>query len=438
LYSQEEDELMSAVIEKTENNVATLTIEVSPEDFNKAIQKSYNKNKKYYNVPGFRKGKAPRKIIEQHYGENAFVEDAIDFAFPDAYEAAIKEHDLQPVARPELTEIKTASATEGLVFTILVPLLPEVTLGEYKGATIQTLNVRITKKEIEEELERMQNQNARIVSKDEGPIEDTQIAIIDFEGFSNDEPFEGGKGDDYELVLGSNTFIPGFEDQVVGMNIDEEKDINVTFPEDYHQAELAGQPVVFKVKLKEIKVKELPELDDEFAKDVSEFDTLEELSEDIKQKAKTNKEADRKKKADEAVINKAIETSDITLPDAMVQEEVEKTMQDFEQQLAQQGLNIESYYQYLNIDKDTFEGNLREDAIKKIKGTLALEKIAEVEAIEVSEEDFEAELGKYAEQFGQEISEFKENMNDSLKEYITKPMITRKTIDFLVENAVVK
>lgn len=426
---------MVASIEKIEKNVATIKIEVSPQDFNKAVNQSYNKNKGKFNIAGFRKGKAPRNIIERHYGSNVFYEDAIDFAFPDAYTAAIEEHSLFPVARPAMETIDKIDTKEGFVFTISVAVKPEVELGEYKGTEINKLTYDVTDDDINKELEEMQDKNSRLVSVDDAQAKNMDTVIIDFEGFLDGEPFEGGKAENYSLVLGSKTFIPGFEDQLIGVTKGEEKEVNVTFPEDYQAEELSGKDVVFKVKVNEIKVKELPELDDEFVKDVSEFDTLEELKSDLKDKIQKRKLNELKDEATNKVIETAVENATMEIPEPMVEEEIQQTLGDFEYRLKSQGMSLEEYFQYTNTEKDSLMAEIREDVIKRIKRDLVLTKITEVENIEAPEADVEEEMKKYASMYKMDVEKLKETLKGQDTDYFENTVKRNKTVDFLIDNA---
>lgn len=429
---------MISTVEKIEKNVATIKIVVSSEDFNKAVNKSYNKNKAKFAVAGFRKGKAPRSIIERQYGDNVFYEDAIDFAFPDAYSKAIEENDLFPVARPDMESIETVSLTEGLTMVISVAVKPEVELGEYKGTEINSLSYEVTEEDINEELVKLQNQNARLVSVVDAPSKDGDTVTIDFEGFDNEVPFEGGKGENYNLVLGSNTFIPGFEEQLVGATAGEEKDVTVTFPEEYHAENLAGKPVVFKVKVNEVKSSELPELDDEFVKDISEFDTLEELKADQKSKILAAKLKALKEDAEEKVVETAVNNATVEIPEPMITEEIEKTLQNFEYRMQSQGISMKDYFTYTNSTEEALRADMREDVIRKIKTDLVLVKITETENIEASEEAVQEEIEQYAKQYKIELEKLKENTTENEMEYFQSIVKRKETMEFLLNSAVQK
>jgi len=429
---------MSSTVEKIEKNIATIKIEVTSEDFNKAVNKSYNKNKAGFAIAGFRKGKAPRSIIERQYGENVFYEDAIDFAFPEAYAKAIEEHDLNPVARPDMESIDTISITEGLVMTISVAVKPEVELGEYKGTEISNLDYEVTEEDLTVELVKLQNQNARLISAEDVPAKDGDTAIIDFEGFHNEIAFEGGKGENYSLVLGSNTFIPGFEEQLVGVKAGEEKNVNITFPEDYPAEDLAGKPVLFKVKINEVKTKQLPEVDDEFVKDVSEFDTLDEFKADQKSKILDAKLIELKQEAEEKVISAAADNAKIEIPEPMITEEIEKTLQNFEYRMKMQGISMKDYYTYTNTSEEALRADVREDVIKKIKIDLVLSEITEVENIEAPEEAVQTEIVEYAKKYEIEVEKLKENATANEMDYFESLVKRRETIAFLVSSAIQK
>ncbi len=421
-------------MEKIENNVASLEIKVSPEDFGKAMQRAYKKNVKRFNIPGFRKGKAPMKVIELHYGEGVFYEDAFDFVFPDAYRAAIEKNELEPVAQPDI-DIETINKKDGLVIKAEVAVKPEVTLGEYKGIEVEKREVNVTDEDVEKELERMQNQNARLITVEDRPVKKGDITIIDFKGYVDGEAFEGGEAQNYSLEIGSNQFIPGFEKQLVGAEKEKEVKVEATFPEDYHAKELAGKNTIFEVKVNEIKEKEIPALDDEFAKDVSEFDTLEELKEDIKKNMEEQKEHEIKHEIEDAIIEKVVENAQMTIPDAMVEEEVKRTLNQFDYQLRSQGITLEDYFKYTNIEEKQFKDSLKGDAKKKVEADLTLEKIIEEEKIEATDEEVQQELEDMAKQYGQEVEKLKETLGDSQMEYIKNIIKRRKCIAFLVENS---
>ena len=430
---------MGSTVEKVEKNVATLKIEVSAEDFNKAINQSYNKNKGKYNIPGFRKGKAPRKVIELQYGVNVFYEDAIDFAFPDAYSNAIEENELFAVSRPTMESLDQVDANEGLAMTVSVAIKPEVELGEYKGAEIESLDYEVTDEDINKEIEIIQNQNARLVSVDEGTVAKEQdTVVIDFEGFLDDVAFEGGKGENYSLVLGSKQFIPGFEEQLIGTKVGDEIDVKVTFPEEYQAADLAGKEAIFKVKIHEIKRKELPEIDDEFVKDISEFDTLDEYKANLKAKLQEKKTKELKENAENAAIKFAVDNATIEIPEPMINDEIEKTMNNFAYRMQAQGISMHDYFAFTNTTEESFRASIKEDVENQIKTDLVLLKITEVENIQSTEEEIMEALENYAKTYNVEASDLKEKLPDSEKQYFEATVKRTNTINYLVENSVQK
>ncbi|HEY5537721.1 MAG TPA: trigger factor [Acetobacterium sp.] len=428
---------MSTSVESIEKNIATLKIEINPEEFSKAVKKSYDKNKKRFSVPGFRKGKVPKKIIEAHYGQNVFLEDAIDIAFPSAYEGALKETEIKPVTRPDLEKIEKMSEEEGATFIVKVGLKPEITLGEYKGADIETLEPVISEEEMSAELAKMQDQNSRLITLDEGVVKDGATVTIDYEGFLDGEPFAGGKDTDYDLIIGSGSFIPGFEEALMGAELGEETTVKLSFPEDYHAEELKGKPVEFKVLLKGIKEKELPELDDEFAKDTSEFDTLDELRADVEKRLKAVKSTDLKSAAESAAVKFAVDNAEVDIPYIMVEEEVDRNLENIEEQMKQQGISMEDYFKFTNASREDFRNNLKADAERNIKTELVLAKISDLEAIEATEEEIDEEIKVYAQAYGHDSEEYKKNLNDRMLEYLKSNIQRRKTVDMLIEVAVV-
>lgn len=425
---------MTSKVEKIENNVATLQINVSPEDFGIAMKKAYKKNVKRFNIPGFRKGKAPMKIIELQFGEEIFYEDAFEFAFPDAYKLAIEENNLEPVAQPDI-DIETISKAEGMVIKAEVAIKPEVELGEYKGIEVEKREYNVSDEDVQRHLEASQEQNARLVTVEDRAIVEGDSAIIDFKGFIDGEAFEGGEGTNFNLVIGSGQFIPGFEEQLIGVKAGEDVKVEVNFPEDYHQKDVAGKPALFEVKVNEIKEKQLPELDDEFAKDISEFDTLEELKADIRVKLQEEEEHRIKHEVEDSILAKVVENATMVIPDAMVDAEVDGMLQDFDYQLRSQGINLIDYFKYTNIEEEAFKENLKEDAKRKISVDLTLEKIIEVENIQADEEEIEEEIEKLAKQYGQEAEKMKETIKKTHGEYIVDTIKRRKGIAFLVENS---
>lgn len=425
---------MSYTLENVEKNKVKLTIEVASELFEDGMKKSYQKNVKYINVPGFRKGKAPRKMIEKMYGPAVFYEDAVNFIIPDAYDEAVKEADIHPVSQPEIDIVTIGEADKPFVFTAEVFTKPEVKLGTYKGVEIEKVENKVTDADVDAEVASMREKNSRMVTVEDRAAENGDITTIDFEGFCDGVAFEGGKGTDYELTLGSGTFIPGFEEQIVGKKIGEEFDVNVKFPEEYHSEELKGKDAVFKVTLKGIKVKELPTLDDEFAKDVSEFDTLDALKEDIK--AKLTKEAENKTKAEieNRALEAAVEGAEIDLPECMVDNQVEKMLEDYAYRLKSQGIDMKMYLQYTQMTEDQLKEQMKPSAKQQLLGSLVLEKIAELEKLEATDEDIEKEFDKIAETYKMEKDKIRELMGANI-DAMKQDIVTNKALDVLAENA---
>ena len=423
---------MSCKVEKTENaNEVKLEITVEAEKFENAIKKVYFKNAKYFNIPGFRKGKAPQNIVEKYYGKEIFYEDAFNEIASEEYDKAVEEAKLEVVSRPQV-DIVTMEKGQDLVFTAVVSIKPEVELGKYKGIEIEKKEYNVEDSDIENNLKQMQEKNARIISV-ETPVEKGNIAVIDFEGFVDGEAFEGGKAENHSLEIGSGSFIPGFEDQVVGMKIDEEKDINVKFPEEYFSKDLAGKDATFKVKVHEIKKKELPELDDEFAKDVSEFDTLKELKDSIKERLVKENEQRAKYEKEDAVMKSVTENMKVEIPAGMIEVEVDNMIKDMEQRMSYQGLKLEQYLKMLNKTEAEFKKEYEPQAIEAIKSRLALEAIIKAEKIEATDADVKEKLEEMAKNYGKTAEELEKN--DSIKEYIKQGIENEKAISFLVENA---
>lgn len=428
---------MNSKLEKIENNVATLEISVSAEKLEEGIMKSYLKNVKKFNIPGFRKGKAPRKMIERHYGEAVFYEDAINIVCPEEYDNAVKEHNLEPVDRPDIDIVEIESG-KGLVFKAAVTVKPEVVLGQYKGIEAEKKEYNVTDEDVNSELEKMREKNSRLVDITDRPVRMGDITIIDFKGFVDDVQFEGGTAENHRLEIGSGQFIPGFEDQLVGAELGKEVDVNVQFPEGYGKEELSGKPALFKVTVKEIKEKQLLNLDDEFAKDVSEFDTLEELKADIRRNREEESKRLEKQQYEDDVISKIVENVTVDIPQVMIDAQVNIMLRDFDYQLRYQGLNLEAYLKYMNMDIDKLRESYMEVAKGRVKSQLVLEKIAEVEAVATTEEDLTEELEKTAKQYGKDIEELKKSLKDDDIEYIKDGIIIQKTIDFLVESSIAK
>ena len=425
---------MNSTIEKTEGNKVSLKIEISYEDFEKEIQKAYTKNRGRFAVPGFRQGKVPRKIIESNYGDTVFYEDAINSVFPPAYEKAIEEHDLEPIDRPSL-DLEDIKKGEPVILLVDVEVKPEVKLGEYKGIEVEKEEFNVTDEDIENELKNIQERNARIVEVEDRPAEDGDILTLDYSGSVNGEKFDGGTAKNQQLELGSDSFIPGFEEQLVGVSKDEETEVKVTFPDEYHVEELEGEEAVFEVKVHEIKSKELPELDDELAKDVSEFDTLDEVKEDIKKKLE--EEARKKEEAsfENGVIDKVCENAEVETPDILIEDQIDANVQNFSQRLGQQGLQLEKYLELTGMNMSDFRGQFEEDAQRLAKAELVIDAISEKEEIEATDDEVEKDLEEMAKQYGQDLEEVKKRFSENDLDYLKMGIIKRKTVEFLVENA---
>ncbi|WFR57964.1 trigger factor [Anaerocolumna sp. AGMB13025] len=426
---------MSLQVEKLEKNMVKLTIEATAEEFEAAIQKAYVKNKGKINVQGFRKGKAPRAIIEKLYGPSIFYEDAANIVIPDAYDKAAEESGLDIVSRPEVDVVQIEKG-KSFIFTAEVAVKPEVTLGDYKGIEVEKTLVEVSEEEITAEIDKVRDQNSRVINVEDRPVADKDMTVIDFEGFVDGVPFEGGKAEDYSLTIGSHSFIDTFEDQLIGKAIGEETEVNVTFPEEYHAAELAGKPALFKVKVKEIKAKELPELDDEFAQDVSEFDTLEEYKADVKATILEKKEKEAKTAKEDKVVDKIIEKATMEIPDAMIETQVRQMADDFAQRIQSQGLTIEQYFQFTGLDSAKLFDQMRPQAVKRIQSRLVLEAVVKAENITVADEDVEKELTQMAETYKMEVDKLKELISEKEKEQIVMDMAVQKAVDLIVEAAV--
>jgi len=425
---------MSLQVEKLEKNMVRLTIEASAEEFENALQKSYLKNKGKINIQGFRKGKAPRAVIEKMYGPEIFYEDAANEIIPEAYEKAAEESKLEIVSRPDIDVVQIEKG-KAFIFTAEVAVKPEVTLGDYKGIEVEKKEITVTEEEIEERINREREQNSRLITVDDRAVQDGDIAIIDFEGFVDGVAFEGGKEEDYSLTIGSRSFIDNFEEQLIGKSIGEEVEVNVTFPEEYHVADLAGKPALFKVKIKEVKVKELPELNDDFAQDVSEFDTLEEYKESIKKSIEESKEKDAKRAMEDEIIEKIIENASMEIPEAMVNTQVSQMADDFVQRLQYQGLSLEQYFQFTGMDSKKFIDSLKPQAMKRIQTRLVLEAIVKAENIEATDEDLDKEINEMAKTYQMEADKMKELIADREKEQIKLDIAVQKAVDFVVEHA---
>ncbi|MBQ1681763.1 MAG: trigger factor [Agathobacter sp.] len=424
---------MSVKVENLEHNMAKLTIEVSAEELEKALDYSYNRQKKQISVPGFRKGKVPRAMVEKMYGPSVFYEDAANKLMQDNYPAAVDESGLDIVSRPtvDVTQIEKGKP---FIFTAEVAVRPEVTLGKYMGVTVTKQDTTVSDDEVAEALEKERNQNARTVSVTDRAAQMGDTAVIDFEGFVDGVAFEGGKGENHSLELGSHSFIDTFEDQIVGKNVGDEFDVNVTFPEEYQATDLAGKPAVFKVKVNEIKAKELPELNDEFASDVSEFETLEEYKADLKTKLENNKKNSVRKEQEDEAIQKIIDKSKMDIPEAMIDTQCDSMVEEFAQRLAQSGLSLEQYMQFSGQTMEQFREQVRPEATSRIQSSLVLEQIAKEENIEVTEDDINAEIERMATMYGMEADKLKEYMGDAEKESMKKELALSKAADLIMEN----
>lgn len=425
---------MSLQIEKLEKNMAKLTIEASAEEFEKAIQKAYQKNKNKFNIQGFRRGKAPLVMIERIYGPEVFYEDAANEIIPEAYDKAVADSELEIVSRPEIDVVQIEKG-KPFIFTAKVAIKPEVTLGQYKGIEIEKKEATVSDEEVMNRINRELEQNARIITVDDRPVQDGDIAVINYEGFVDGVPFEGGKGENYSLPIGSGTFIDNFEQQLIGKSTGEEFEVNVTFPENYHAKELAGKPAVFKVKINEIKVKELPKLDDEFAQDVSEFDTLDEYKESIRATIKENKEKELKIAKENEVIDKIIENASMEIPEPMIDTMVMQMADDFSMRLRYQGLTLEQYFKFTGMDAGKFTESLRPQALKSIQTRLVLEAVAKAENIEVSDEELEKDINEKASMYNMEPDKMKEMLGEKEIKRIKEDIAVQKAIDLVTEAA---
>lgn len=429
---------MKASWEKQEGNVGLLTIEVEAEKVNDALDKAFKKVVGRVSVPGFRKGKVPRKIFEAKFGVESLYQDAIDILLPEAYMFALKETGIEPIDRPEV-DIESFGKNEPMKLTAKVQVKPEVTLGEYKGIEVEAMDTSVKEEDIQAELERLQNRHAELVPVEEGGAQKGDITIIDFEGFLDGEPFEGGKGEDYSLELGSNSFIPGFEDGVVGMAKGEEKDIEVTFPEDYHAEELKGKKAIFKVKVKDIKRKVLPELDDEFAQDVSEFETFEEFKKDLENTIKARKEREFRIHQEQTVIAKAVENATFDLPEVMVENELEDMMQEFQTNLRAQGLSLDLYTKFTNQSEEDLREQMRSDAEQRVRNNLVLEAIAKAEGLTATDEELDQELAALADSYQRSVEEIRQILEANGRiDDVRMGLTVKKAADFLVDNSITK
>ncbi len=426
---------MSLQVEKLEKNMAKLTIEASAEDFEKAIEAAYNKNKGKMSVPGFRKGKTPRAMLEKMYGTSIFYEDAANALIPEAYEKALEENkELEVVSQPKIDVVQVEKG-KPFIFTAEVALKPEIELGKYKGVKVEKFDIEVTEEEIIKEIDRERENNARTVNIEDRAVQEKDMTIIDFEGFVDEVAFEGGKGENHPLTIGSGAFIPGFEEQMIGAKLNEEIEVKVTFPEDYQAKELAGKAAVFKVTVKEIKEKELPALDDEFASEVSEFDTLDEYKADVKAKLSEKKTSEAKGKKEDALVEAIISDCKMDIPDAMVDTQTKQMAQDYAGRLQQQGLSLEQYFQFTGMDMDKFLDQMRPGALKRIQSRLVLEAVVKAESIQVTEEEFDAEVAKMAATYQMEADKLKEIIGDYEKEQISEDIAIQKAVELIVAEA---
>ena len=426
---------MSYTVENLEKSMAKITITVDADAFEEAMVKSYNKNKKNISIQGFRKGKAPRKMVEKLYGPEVFYEDAANFAIPDAYEEAAKESGLEIVSRPEIDVVEIEKGKD-FVFTATVAVKPEVTLGDYKGIEVEKKTVKVMAADVNAEIDKVREQNSRMITVENRGIKKDDTAVIDFEGFVDGEPFQGGKGEDYSLVIGSHSFIDTFEDQLVGKKVGEEVDVNVTFPEEYNEASLKGKPALFKVTVKEIKKKELPKLDDEFASEVSEFETLKEYKASVKKNLTERRKEEAKREKENAVVEKVVENITVELPEPMIDEQTQQMIQEFAGRLSSQGLSFEQYMQMTGMTADALMGQMKPEAEKRIRTRLALEAIVDAEKIKATAKDIDKEIENMANMYQMEVDKIKEMIGDAEKEQIGKDLAVQKAVDFVVKNAV--
>jgi len=434
---EEEIGQMSLQVEKLEGNMAKLTIEASAEDFEKAVEKAYQRSKSKVSVPGFRKGKVPRKIIEQMYGKEVFYEDAANIAIPSAYAAAVDECTEEIVSQPTI-EIVQLEAGKPFIFTAEVALKPEVTLGAYKAVAVDKIDISVTEEEIDAAIDKERERNARTISVEDRAVQDGDMIVLDYEGFVDGEAFEGGKDENYPLTIGSDTFIPGFEKQLIGAEIDKKTEVNVTFPEDYHVAELAGKPALFQCVVREIKEKELPELDDEFASEVSEFDTLAEYREDVRKNLTSKKEEEAKTEKEGHVVDAIIADAQMDIPEAMLTTQQRQMVDNFAQQIRMQGITIEQYFQFTGLTKEALLEQMKPQAEQQIKSRLVLEAVAKAENLEASEEEYTDEIKKMAEMYQMTEEKMTEMIGAFEEKAIKEDLRVKKALHFVVENAVEK
>lgn len=425
---------MSLQVEKLEKNMAKLTVEVPAEQFDKAIKAAYDKNKSRFNIPGFRKGKAPQAMIEKMYGPGVFYEDAANEAIDESYPGAMKESGLEIVSRPEI-DITQIEKGKNFIYTATVAVKPEVTLGDYKGIEVERADASVSDEDVEAELKKVQDQNARLVSVEDRPVADGDQTVIDFEGFIDGQAFDGGKGTDYPLTIGSHSFIDTFEEQLIGKSIGQECEVNVTFPAEYHAKELAGKPALFKVTVKEIKIKELPELNDEFASEVSEFETLDEYKADVRAKLAEKKERAAATENENRVVDKVVANASMELPDAMIENEVMNMLQDTARRMQSQGMSFDQYMKFTGMTPDSLKEQMRPQAVRRIQTRLVLEAVAAAENIQVSDERIGEELQKMADAYKMEVEKLREYMGEFEKEQMKKDLAVQEAVDFLVAEA---
>lgn len=425
---------MSLQVEKLEKNMAKLTVEVPAEEFEKALTAAYNKNKGRFNIPGFRKGKAPRAMVEKMYGAGVLYEDAVNEALDATYGDAVEESGLDIVSRPEISVVQVEKG-QNLIYTATVAVKPEVTLGEYKGIEVTKATAEVTEEDIEAELKRVQEQNSRLVTVEDRAVEDGDQTVIDFEGFVDGKPFEGGKGEDYPLTIGSHSFIDTFEEQLIGKSIGEACEVNVTFPNEYHSTELAGKPAMFKVTVKEVKRKELPELNDEFAGEVSEYDTLEEYKNDIKEKVAERKQKAAATENEDHVVEKVVENAAMDIPEPMIASQVNNMVDDYARRMQSQGLSLDQYMKFTGMTIETLREQMKPQALKRIQTRLVLEAVAKAENIVVSDEAVEKEIATMAESYKMEVSQIKEYLGENGIAQMKEDLAVQEAVDFLVAEA---
>ncbi len=425
---------MSLQVEKLEKNMAKLTVEVSAEQFEECIKAAYKKNKNRFMIPGFRKGKAPQHMIEKMYGPGVFYEDAAEEAIDQTYADAMKDSELEIVSRPEISIVQIEKG-QAFIYNAMVAVKPEVTLGEYKGIQVEKASEEVTDEDVAAELVRIQNQNSRLITIEDRPVEDGDQAVIDFDGSVDGVAFDGGKAEDYPLTIGSHSFIDTFEEQLIGKSIGEECEVNVTFPQEYHAKDLAGKPAVFKVKIKEIKKKELPVLDDEFASEVSEFDTLDEYKADLRKGLEEKKKKEAASENEDRVVEAVVANASMDIPEPMIESQVEGLVQDYARRMYSQGIAFGQYMEYTGMTKDSLKEQMRPQAVKRIETRLVLEAVAEAEQLEVTDERLEEEIQKMAEAYKMEAEKLKEHMGDAEKKQMKQDIAVQEAVDFLVAEA---